>query len=51
MFAGDAARNDIVHYLNDIDNVMNLEHNAHVSYDHLEWGIEAREEDGMVRFH
>ena len=48
MFAGDATRYDVVRYLNDIGNVMNMEQNTHISYDDLQWGIEAREEDGKV---
>ena len=51
MFAGDAARDEVMHYLNNLGNVMNMESNAHTSYDELRWGIEAKEEDGKVRFH
>jgi len=51
MFAGAAARDDIVSHLNNVGNVMNMEQNAHSSYDELEWGIEATEESGEVRFH
>jgi hypothetical protein len=51
MFAGNAARNDVMSYLNDIGNVMNIQQDAHVSYNDLDWGIEAKEEGGEVRFH
>lgn len=44
MFAGNATRNHIMDYLNDIGNVMNIQHDAHISYDDLHWGIEAKEE-------
>ena len=50
MFAGAAARNDVVRHLNNIGNAMNMELNAHTSYDELRWGIEAKEEGGKVRF-
>jgi hypothetical protein len=48
MLAGDAARDGVVRYLNDIGNVMNMQQDAHISYNDLQWGIEAREEDGKV---
>jgi hypothetical protein len=51
MFAGNAARNDVMNYLNNIGNVMNMEQNAHGLYDDLDWGIEAKEEGREVRFH
>ena len=51
MFAGIDAIRDIMSHLNGIGNVMNMEHNAHMTYDKLKWGIEAREEGGEVRFH
>ena len=51
MFAGAAARDDIVNHLNSIGNVMNMQQDAHTSYDKLKWGIEANEEGGEVRFH
>ena len=50
MFAGAAARNDVVRHLNNIGNAMNMELNAHTSYDELRWRIEAKEEGGKVRF-
>ena len=49
MFAGAAARDEVLFHLNDITNAMNLECNAHTSYAHLEWGIEAKDEGGQVR--
>ena len=51
MFAGAAARDDIVSHLNDIGNAMNMQQDAHNSHDDLRWGIEAKEEGGEVRFH
>ena len=50
MFAGAAARDSVMSHLNSIGNAMNLETNAHTSYDELYWGIEAKEKDGEVRF-
>ncbi|KAF8133262.1 hypothetical protein EV363DRAFT_1162606 [Boletus edulis] len=50
MFAGPAARDEVMHHLNDIGNVMNMQHDAHVSYDNLHWGIEAKEEGGEVKY-
>jgi hypothetical protein len=51
MFAGDAARDEVMRYLNDTGNVMNMQQDAHISYNELQWGIEAKEEDRKVRFH
>ena len=48
MFAGPAARNQVIRNLNDIGNVMNMELNAHAFYDDLRWGIKAKEEGGKV---
>ena len=50
MLAGTAVRDLIVKELNGIGNVMNIESNAHTTYDDISWGIEARNENGMVRF-
>ncbi|KAG6379321.1 hypothetical protein JVT61DRAFT_11778 [Boletus reticuloceps] len=50
MFAGAAARDDVVRHLNNIDNVMNMQLDAHASYHHLDWGIEAKEEGGEVKY-
>jgi len=49
MFAGAAARDEVIRNLNSIGNVMNMEENAHKKYDDLYWGIEAKEEGGQVR--
>ena len=51
MFAGPAARDVVVHNLNEPGNAMNMELNAHAFYDDLRWGIEAKEEGGKVWFH
>jgi hypothetical protein len=48
MLAGEATRDVVVSSLNGIDNVMNLQMDAHRGYDTLAWGIEATEHDGMV---
>ena len=48
MFAGPAARNEVMNNLNGPGNAMNMDLNAHASYDDLEWGIEAKEEDEKV---
>ncbi|KAF8549517.1 hypothetical protein OG21DRAFT_1525742 [Imleria badia] len=50
MFAGAAARDDVVSHLNSIGNATNMEHNAHILYDDLYWGIEAKEESGEVKY-
>ncbi|KAK2462687.1 hypothetical protein APHAL10511_005303 [Amanita phalloides] len=49
-FAGTAARDDAVHHLNKIGNVMNMQQDAHTDYNNLKWGIEAEEEGGKVKF-
>jgi len=46
MLAGTAVRDLIREQLNDLGNYMNIEANAHTAY----WGIEAHNENGMVRF-
>ena len=48
MFAGSAARDFVIEYLNTIENAMNLERNSHTAYDNLRWGIEAKTENGQV---
>ncbi|KAF8548107.1 hypothetical protein OG21DRAFT_1607096 [Imleria badia] len=50
MLAGAAVRDDVVSYLNNIGNAMNMQHDAHTSYDELYWGIEAKEEAGEVKY-
>ncbi|KAG6379309.1 hypothetical protein JVT61DRAFT_11764 [Boletus reticuloceps] len=50
MFAGAATVDEVLHHLNNIGNVMNMELNAHASYDNLDWGIEAKEEGGEVKY-
>jgi len=50
MFAGSATRDLVVQHLNDIGNAMNLQTDAHTSYDNLRWGIEAIDNNGEVRF-
>ena len=50
MFAGSATRDEVIHNLNCIGNIMNMQQDAHTDYDDLLWGIEAKEEEGQVRF-
>jgi hypothetical protein len=50
MFAGSAARDEVIYNLNSIGNVMNMQQDAHTDYNDLLWGIEVKEEDGQVRF-
>jgi hypothetical protein len=42
-------RDLVVEHLNGIDNVVNLEMNAHAKYDKIEWAIQANEDHGKVR--
>jgi restriction endonuclease S subunit len=50
MFAGNRARDLVIRYLNDTSNVMNIQSDAHTSYNNLKWGIEARSDgNGKVR--
>ena len=49
MFAGNSARDEVIKHLNGVGNAMNLQHDIHAAYNDLEWGIEAREENGNVR--
>ena len=49
MFAGAAARDEVLRNLNIIGNVMNMQQDAHKKYDDLYWGVEAKEEGGQVR--
>jgi hypothetical protein len=51
MFAGADTADDVVHNLSDVGNVINMELHAYVDYYDLNWGIEAIEEGGKVRFH
>ncbi|KAF8558054.1 hypothetical protein OG21DRAFT_1405907 [Imleria badia] len=50
MFAGADARDDVVSHLNSIGNVMNMQLDAHDSYDKLKWGIEAKEEGEEFKY-
>jgi hypothetical protein len=44
MFAGQQARDLVFKHMNSIENVTNLQSDAHTCYDNLRWGIEARQE-------
>lgn len=51
MLAGKGVRDLVVANLNNICNTMNIQSDAHTSYDRLSWGIEAQVNDGVVRIH
>ena len=48
MLAGEEIRDLVVKYLNDIENVMNLQWDAQHAYDDLVWAIQANEDNGKV---
>ena len=48
MFAGPAVRNHVLHQLNALDNLMDLDVISHGDYDDLEWGIEGQTENGRL---
>ncbi|KAH9977546.1 hypothetical protein BJV74DRAFT_860371 [Russula compacta] len=50
MLAGTAVRDLVVKQLNGPGNLMNIESNTHTAYNDILWGIEAREENGMVKY-
>ncbi|KAF8325089.1 uncharacterized protein EI90DRAFT_3129205 [Cantharellus anzutake] len=50
MLAGTAVRDLVLEQLNDLGNLLHIELNAHVAYDDIHWGIEALNENGVVRF-
>jgi len=50
MLAGTAIRDLVLEQLNDLGNLMNIESNTHSAYGDVLWGIEARTENGLVRF-
>jgi hypothetical protein len=50
MFAGRELVQQVTNNLNSIQNVMNMEHNAHVRFDNLWWGIQCVEEGGKVPY-
>jgi len=50
MFAGTAVRDLVTEQLNDLGNYINIQSDAHTAYDDIFWGIEAHNENGMVRF-
>lgn len=51
MFAGNRVRDLVIRYLNDTGNVMNIQSDAHTSYDNLKWGIEAHSDgNGKVKY-
>ena len=49
MFAGCKTRDPIIQHLNGVGNVMNLQWDAHKAYNKLKWGIDAQDDNGMVR--
>jgi hypothetical protein len=51
MLAGMNVRDLVVKHPNSIGNVMNLEMNAHSTYDGIEWAIQAVEDHDKVRIY
>ena len=51
MLAGAGVRDLVVKHLNSIGNVMNLEMNAHSTYDNIEWAIQANQDHDKVRIY
>ncbi|KAF8579952.1 hypothetical protein K439DRAFT_1415866 [Ramaria rubella] len=50
MFAGEETAKVVLEYLNSVGTVMNIQSDAHTTYDQLLWGIEAQERDGIVKY-
>ncbi|KAH9970929.1 hypothetical protein BJV74DRAFT_783921 [Russula compacta] len=50
MLAGTAVRDFVVKQLNGPGNLMNIQSDTHTAYDDILWGIEAREENGIVKY-
>jgi len=50
MLAGTTVRDLVLEQLNDLGNLMNIETNAHTAYDDIFWGIEAHNENGVVKY-
>ena len=48
MFAGMAVQDRVLQQSNSLDNLINIQSDAHTAYDGLRWGIESRMEGGMV---
>jgi hypothetical protein len=49
MLAGERAGDLVFEHMNGIGNVTNWQTDAHMWYDNLRWGIEARQEGQKVR--
>jgi len=49
IFAGQATAALVLTEVNGLGNVLNLESDAHMTYDDLEWGFEAQDDNGTVR--
>jgi len=50
MLAGTIVRDLVLEQLNDLGNLMNIQTDAHTAYDDIFWGIEARNENGIVKY-
>ncbi|KAF8330340.1 uncharacterized protein EI90DRAFT_2922256 [Cantharellus anzutake] len=50
MFAGAAVRDIVLEQLNGLGNLIHIESNAHAAYGDIRWGIEARNENGKVKY-
>ncbi|KAF8577721.1 hypothetical protein K439DRAFT_1621885 [Ramaria rubella] len=50
MFAVEETAKVVLEHLNSVGNVMNIQSDAHTTYDQLLWGIEAQERDGKVKY-
>lgn len=44
MFAGTATRDNVIHNLNSVGNVMDMQQDAHTEYDDFALGIEAKQD-------
>ncbi|KAF8330338.1 uncharacterized protein EI90DRAFT_2922141 [Cantharellus anzutake] len=50
MLAGTAVRDLVLEQLDDLGNLIHVESNAHAAYDDIYWGIEARNENGKIKY-
>ena len=49
MLAGQATAGLVLTKLNGLGNVLNIQSDARMAYDDLEWGFEAQDDNGTVR--
>ncbi|KAF8573769.1 hypothetical protein K439DRAFT_1421143 [Ramaria rubella] len=50
IFAGEKTAKVVLEHLNSVGNAMNIQSDAHPTYDQLLWGIEAQERDEKVKY-